>query len=230
VAELVDWLAAAYAYPDKPWVRANMVASVDGAISVDGRSAGLSGAADRLVFSILRSLADVVVVGAGTVRAERYGRPKLKNIWPQLRAGRPAAPPIAVVTKSLDLGTRLMNEKDGGDLIALTTWDAPAERRGALAGVAQVIEVGEQDVPAAAAVEALAGRGFGRILVEGGPILLGQLTAAGTLDELCLTISPVLEGGHAGRITSASSQTLTQLALAAVLEDEGFLLCRYVRA
>jgi len=230
VAALVDWLAATYAYPDKLWVRANMVASVDGAITVDGRSAGLSGAADRLVFSILRSLADVIVVGASTVRAERYGRAKVANIWPQLRAGRPAAPPLAVVTKSLDLGSRLMSDPEGGDLIALTTRQAPADRRDGVSGVAQLLEAGEHHVDAAVAVAALAGCGYRRILVEGGPFLLSQLVAAGALDELCLTISPVLAGGRAARMTTGPDQLLTELGLAAVLEDDGFLLCRYLRA
>jgi riboflavin biosynthesis pyrimidine reductase len=230
VAKLVDWLAAIYSYPDQHWVRANMVASVDGAITVDGRSAGLSGAADRLVFSILRSLADVIVVGAGTARAERYGRAKAAHIWPQLRAGRPAAPPLAVVTRSLDLGSRLMSDQEGGDLIALTTRRAPAERREAVGGVAQLLEAGEQDVDAAAAVEALAGCGHRRILVEGGPVLLGQLASAGALDELCVTISPILVGGRSARITAGLDPLLTELALAAVLEDEGYLLCRYLRA
>src|SRR5712692_8334157 len=101
--DLVGALAASYAYPDRLWVRANMIASVDGAVSLDGRSGGLSGPADRLLFTVLRSLADVILVGAGTARAERYGKARPARLWPQLRRGRPPAPPVAVVTRSLDL-------------------------------------------------------------------------------------------------------------------------------
>src|SRR5215472_15738405 len=71
-SELVAALGEIYAYPAGRWVRANMIASVDGAIAVEGRSGPLSGVADKLVFAVLRSLADVIVVGARTVRAERY--------------------------------------------------------------------------------------------------------------------------------------------------------------
>lgn len=244
VADLVDALAGIYAFPDGLWVRANMLASVDGAIAVDGRSGGLSGPADRLVFSVLRSLADVILVGAGTARAERYRQAQPDDSWPQLRAGRPATPPIAVVTRrlDLDLAGRLFASSELARTIVLTTGQAPGQRRMTAERVADVVVAGEQDVSAAAAIDALAERGHRRILVEGGPILLGQLTAASLLDELCLTISPVLEGGHsAGRATAGQAEAgqaqaapgptqLTGLTLATLLEDDGFLLSRYVRA
>ena len=104
----VTALAALYAYPDiapgaAPWLRASMVASVDGAASLGGRSGGLSGDADRLVFSVLRSLADVILVGAGTARAEGYRPVRDGEVWASLRAGRAPVPPIAVVTGKLDL-------------------------------------------------------------------------------------------------------------------------------
>ncbi len=85
VSELVARLAEIYAYPDGTWVRANFISSADGAVSLDGRSGGLSGKADRLLFHVLRALADIILVGAGTVRAEHYGLARLD--WPQLRAG-----------------------------------------------------------------------------------------------------------------------------------------------
>src|SRR5262249_11907888 len=107
--DLASTLAAIYACPEGLWVRGNMIASVDGAIALNGRSGGLSGAADRLMFWVLRSLADVVLVGAGTVRAELYGQVRPADVWQGLRAGRPATPPIAVLTRrlDLDLGGRL---------------------------------------------------------------------------------------------------------------------------
>ena len=217
-----------------------MIASVDGAIALNGRSGGLSGAADRLVFTVLRSLADVIVVGAGTVRAERYRQAQPEELWQQLRAGRPPAPPVAVVTRrlDLDLGHRLFGSGSGptsaglARTIVLTTELAPAHRLDAARQVADVIVAGADSVQAPGALDALTSCGYRRILVEGGPMLLGEFVADGLLDELCLTISPVLEGGNAtGRVTTSPGRTpLTGVRLATVLEDDGFLLTRYVRA
>jgi riboflavin biosynthesis pyrimidine reductase len=238
--DLVAALAEIYAYPDRLWVKANFVASIDGAVTAGGRSGTLSGPADRLVFTVLRSLADVVVAGAGTVRAERYRQAQPDELWQQLRAGRPPAPPIAVITRRLDLqlSGRLFGQGPGlARTIVLTTELAGEERLKEASRVADVVLAGTGTVTAQAAVDALAARGHRRILVEGGPMLLGQLGAERLLDELCLTVSPVLEGGHAagrltsGRLTSWRDPTeLTAMQLATVLEDEGFLLTRYVRA
>jgi riboflavin-specific deaminase-like protein len=233
-AELIADLAACYAYPDGLWVRANMVASLDGAIAVDGRSGGLSGAADRLLFHVLRSLADVVLVGAGTARAERYGLAKPGSTWPQLREGRPGTPPIAVVTKeiSLDLDSQLIRGDDSlPRTIVLTTRQAPPDRVAAASKTAHVIVAGKDGVSAKAAIDALAGLGYRRILVEGGPTLLGQLVSAGLLDELCATISPLIAGGHGPRmIVQHGAAKVTDMTLATLIEDSGFLLSRYVRS
>lgn len=247
-------LAGLYAYPDAaaarpaPWLRANMIASVDGAASLNGLSGGLSGAADHLVFSVLRSLADVILVAAGTARAENYAPVRASEIWPQLRQGRPATPPIAVITRLLDLdagGALLAGAPGQARTIVLTTQAAPAQRRDAAARHADVIVTGPDAVSPAAAVAVLAACGHRRVLVEGGPSLLGQISAAGLLDEICLTFSPVLAGGPAGRILSqpradqpgADEPRADQpgpglpegLRLAHVLEDQGSLLCRYLR-
>ena len=237
----VTALAALYAYPDiapgaAPWLRASMVASVDGAASLGGRSGGLSGDADRLVFSVLRSLADVILVGAGTARAEGYRPVRDGEVWASLRAGRAPVPPIAVVTGKLDLNDDaplLAGAASGARTIVLTTEAAPAARRARVARHADVIVAGRDAVSPAAAVDALAARGYRRVLVEGGPALLGQITAAGLLDEVCVTVSPVLEGGAAGRILTAPQAgpgAAARLTLAHVLEDHGALLCRYLRA
>jgi riboflavin biosynthesis pyrimidine reductase len=234
----VTALSALYAYPDAaagvaPWLRASMVASVDGAASLDGRSGGLSGDADRLVFSVLRSLADVILVGAGTARAEGYRPVRDSEVWAALRAGRAPVPPIAVITGKLDLNEDApLLAGAAARTIVLTTEAAPPARRAAVARHADVVVAGREAVAPAAAVGALAARGYRRVLVEGGPGLLGQITAAGLLDELCVTVSPVLEGGHAGRIMAAPQGrpgAATGLRLAHVLEDHGFLLCRYLR-
>jgi riboflavin biosynthesis pyrimidine reductase len=237
IESLVRALGEIYAYQEGPWVRANMVASADGAATADGRSGGLSGTADKLVFSVLRSLADVVLVGASTARTERYRKAQAAEMWLELRGGRPL-PPIAVLTRRLDvdLGGSLF-VRGGPRTILLTTEQADPARRARAEEVADVVVAGEETVTADAVIGALTGRGYGRILVEGGPCLLGQLVTAGLLDELCLTISPVLEGGYpAGRIAaqdSISSQPpgggLTGMRLASLLEDGGALLIRYLR-
>ena len=247
-------LAGLYAYPagealDRPWLRANMVVSVDGAASLAGRSRGLSGPADRLLFSVLRSLADVILVGAATARAERYRPAAGRAIWPVLRVGRAPTPPIAVVTRELNLDpdSPLIALAPGGSrTIVLTTAAAPDRRRAAVARHADVVVAGQDSLTPAAVIGALAERGYRRVLTEGGPNLLGQLSAAGLLDELCLTISPLLEGGWAGRIltvpdgaggagdagdaaTAGTPWAAARLRLAHVLEDHGTLLCRYLR-
>jgi riboflavin biosynthesis pyrimidine reductase len=236
---VVTALAALYAYPAgraAPWLRATMVASADGAAALDGRSGGLSGDADRLVFSVLRSLADVILVGAGTARAEGYRPVRPGEVWTALRDGRAPVPPIAVVTGKLDLNEDaplLAGAAEGARTIVLTSQAAPAARRAAVARHADVVVAGPGAVSPAAAVAALAARGYRRVLLEGGPGLLGQVAADGLLDELCVTFSPVLEGGRAGRILAAPQAgpgAAARLAIAHVLEDHGALLCRYLRA
>ena len=233
--DAVAALAGLYAYPagPQPWLRANMVTSADGAGWLDGRTSGLSGAADRLVFSVLRSLADVILVGSRTVRDEKYRPVKEAEVWPEQREGRPLTPPIAVVTSGsgLDPDGPLLGTAGGSRTIVLTTEAAPADWRSAVGGRADVIVAGRDRVTPAAVVDALTGRGYLRILTEGGPSLLSQIAAAGLLHDLCLTYSPVLEGGQAGRILTSGGGGAwdMRLRLAHVLEDEGYLLCRYLR-
>src|SRR5437899_1114982 len=141
-AEEVD-LDATYAVPDRPHLRANMVASVDGAASADGRSGGLSGPADKALFATLRGLTDVVLVGAGTVRAENYGpaHPSPKRRAWRRAMGLAEVPPIAVVSGRLDLDPagRFFTEDVIARPLVLTCAAAPADRRGALAKVADVL-------------------------------------------------------------------------------------------
>jgi riboflavin biosynthesis pyrimidine reductase len=228
-----DLLGRLYAYPDapRPWVRANMVASVDGAVSLDGRSGGLGGPADKKLFAVLRSLADVVLVGSGTARAEKYKPARPDRMTRDLRAGRPPTPPIAVVSMSLDLDPEspLMTEApDDARTIVLTAKAAPAGRRKALARHATVIDAGTDQVSVDLAIAALADLGYQKVLTEGGPSLLGSLAGAGLLDELCLTLSPLLAGGTAGRILAGPPQN-QRLTPAHVLTEDGFFFCRYLR-
>jgi riboflavin biosynthesis pyrimidine reductase len=226
-------LAALYAYPSGPWLRANMVASADGAAEASGVTSGLSSQADRHLFALLRTLADVIVVGAGTVRAEHYAPVRQHELWPDLRPGRPPTPPIAVVSGQLDLdpSSRLFaSAPPSARTIVITTAQAPADRRAALEGLADIVVAGQETVDLKAAVAALADRGHRRMLAEGGPRLLAQFTADGLLDELCLTIGPLLAGPGAERIVAGDRTGAPQpLTLAHVLEDGGFLFCRYTR-
>ncbi len=216
-------------------VRANMVASTDGAVALGGRSGGLSGAADRMVFTVLRSLADVVLVGSGTARTERYQPVRAKEIWPQLRPQDAAPlPPIAVVSGTLNLAgcERLLTMPPGGpQTIVITTAAPPADRLAMLAGRARIIQAGTDRVDIGTALQELAELGYRHVLCEGGPTLLGELVSAGLLDELCLTTSPVLAAGSAGRIVASRQASpagaAARLSLVHVLCDGDFLLCRY---
>ncbi|GGL26297.1 dihydrofolate reductase family protein [Planomonospora parontospora] len=225
-------LALAYAYPGPRCVRVNMVASADGGIWLKGLSGGLSGTGDRRVFGVLRGLADVILAGAETVRSEGYGPARPRESWRALREGRPAAPAIAVVTRSLelDLDSPLFTEAEpGARTIVVTCGAAPADRRARAAGRADVIVAGDDRVDLAAALGQLAERGLGRVLCEGGARINGQLAAADLVDELCLTVSPMLVGGSAARVLDGPD-VLTRLRLAHVLEEDGFLFTRYVRS
>jgi riboflavin biosynthesis pyrimidine reductase len=227
-------LAELYAYPRERWLRANFVSSADGASFLEGMSAGLSSDDDRRLFGVLRVLADVVLVGAGTARAEKYKparRPR--EALAAFRAGRPPTPPIALVSRmlELDLESPLFAAAPAhARTIVITCEAASAHRRASVAAVADVIVAGGEAVDLTEAVAALAGRGLGRVLCEGGPRLLAHVAAAGLLDELCLTVSPLLAGPGPHRITEGAPFPPLPMTLAHVLEADGFLFCRYLTA
>jgi riboflavin biosynthesis pyrimidine reductase len=210
-----------------------MIASVDGAAQADGRAGGLSAPADERLFALLRAHADVLLVGASTVRAEHYGgaRPTpAARAW-RLDHGLSDAPVIAVVTANcaFDPAGRLFTDTVVRPLV-LTCHSAPPERVAALSAVADVVLAGDRCVDIAAALDVLAGRGLRRVSCEGGPNLLAQVTATGRLDELSLTISPLLLAGAALRILAGPPLTVpARLQLAHVLEDDGYLFLRYLR-
>jgi 5-amino-6-(5-phosphoribosylamino)uracil reductase len=220
-------LLAHYAYPaplDAPFVRVNFVSSADGAVSVDGKSGELGGDGDRVVFGVLRRLAEVVLVGAGTVRTEDYRGARRPT------EGRDRPPPIAVVTGSADLdpGSRLFTDTAVPPIV-LTRESAPAAQRRRLADAGADVAVLDRLTPDAL-LRALADRGLHRVLCEGGPSLFGQLLAADAVDELCLTLSPLLVGGTAGRISTGPAGTPPRgMALAAALHQDGALFLRYRR-
>ncbi|MFE9093552.1 pyrimidine reductase family protein [Streptomyces sp. NPDC007264] len=237
----LEELAAAYAYPEpapggrEPWLRANMVSTLDGAAQHEGRSQPISGATDMRIFGTLRGLADVVIVGAETVRQEKYRPARAREGFAELRkaAGQGPAPAIAVVSASLELDFSLPLFTSPLVPTLLLTGAAAAPDRVAAAerAGARVLIAGDgMGVEPARAVRALAELGMTRLLTEGGPRLLGQLVAAGVLDELCLTVSPMLTAGDAQRIAGGPSVAVPKrFTLAALLEEEGFLFGRYRR-
>jgi len=233
-AETVD-LVAAYAFPesDKPYVRANFVSSLDGAATVQGRSGELGNETDRTIFALLRALADVVLVGAGTVRVEGYGPAEVEPQWRALRDGRPPTPPIAVVSSGLDLDLSaplFTRTPENARTIVLLPAAVPDKRRREIGEVADVIIAGDGLVEPAVAIKTLAQRGFRRISCEGGPRLLAHLVAADCLDELCLTSSPVVVLGSAPRITDGVVEVSPRaLQLAHALIDDSYLFLRYTR-
>jgi riboflavin biosynthesis pyrimidine reductase len=224
-------LAEAYAYPRDQWLRANFVTSADGAAYIDGRSAGLSSNGDMRIFGMLRVLADVVLVGAGTARVEEYKPARRRPALAELREGRPETATIALVTRTLGLNltSPLFTETPpDARTIMITSAASDPELREAAAEVADVIVAGEEEVDLGAALDALRKRGLSRVLCEGGPHLLGDLSAAGLLDELCLSLSPTLAGPGATRIIAGAQADARPLALTQVLaDDDGFLFFRY---
>jgi riboflavin-specific deaminase-like protein len=217
----------------RPWLRVNFVTSLDGAVTRDGYSEGLSGPADKRVFGLLRMLCDALLVGAGTIRHEKYGPVRLderRRAW-RREHGLAEYPTPVVVSRRLNLDPQqsLFAEAPVRPIV-LTAAPAPQSRRAALNEVAEVIVCGESGVDLGAGVATLRERGLGQILSEGGPQILGEMTAAGLVDELCLTITPLLVGPGAGRITAGpESPEARRLELCHILSAEGMLLLRYAR-
>lgn len=227
-----------YAYPDglRSWVRGNMITSIDGGATTGGTSGDLGGAGDRAVFTALRELADVIVVGATTARVENYSGVQLgaaERLARQHR-GQAEIPPIAVLTRSgqLDHDAKLLHRTEVPPLI-LTSRDAAGDTRTRLGSLAEVIDAsGAQpdSVDLRTALAVLAERGLLRVLTEGGPGILGLFTDQDLLDELCVTVSPLLVGGSAGRIVAGPGEVRSAMELRhALTDDAGYLYLRYTR-
>lgn len=217
----------------RPWVYANMVSTTDGAGTFEGVTAPISSPVDKVLFSLLRSQADVILVGAGTVRAEGYGPARTPPRYQEERAARDQQPfpAIAVVTASLQLdwGSPFFTEAKARPLVVtMAASDAEARRRAA--DVAEVVVAGDARVDLAVALRELRGLGHSWVLTEGGPMLLGELVRGGLLDELCLTISPLIAAGDGPRIVDAPALAEPErLRLASALEEDGELFLRYLR-
>lgn len=230
-----DELVAAYAVVDRttPHLRANFVASLDGSATLGGLSGGLNDEWDKQVFDTLRMLADVVVVGAGTLRTEGYGALLLEPpavAWRRAH-GLPDHPVLAAVSSRLALDPEApMFTGAASRPLVLTHSDAPADRRRALAEVADVLDCGHSAVEPAVLRRALAERGLSQMLCEGGPTLFGALVAGDAVDELCLSLSDVLAGGSGPRISAGSPEVARRMRLAHARPGGSMLFLRYLRA
>jgi riboflavin-specific deaminase-like protein len=211
---------------ERPWVLINMIATVDGATAIHGRSGTLGGPADKAVFSAIRAVADVILVGAGTVRAESYGTPRTPP-------GKDEPPRLAIVTRSLEIdpaGRVFAEAPPGRRPIVVTTERSDASRRAALAGVADILVAGVDDVDLTQTLTALRQQGARVVLCEGGPSLNGHLVAAGALDEICVSVAPLLAGGSSPRLAHGdAAPDVVPMRLDRALEADNMIFLRYVR-
>jgi riboflavin biosynthesis pyrimidine reductase len=230
-----DELLARYAIRDRtvPRVRANFIASLDGAATHDGLTRGLNNADDKKVFDTLRMLCDVVLVGAGTLRAEGYADLRVEDRAVRWRREHslPAHPTLAIVSGRLALNPDMAAlARAPARAIIFTHARSALMMREELSRAADVVVCGEERVDPHAMLAHLAQRGLRQVLCEGGPHLLGTLIEADCVDELCLTLSPVLENGHAGRITAGGAQTPRSMQLRHVMCAGDMLMLRYERS
>lgn len=224
-------IVAAYVLPTGRSLRVNFITSLDGATTIDGRSGGLGTPGDLHVFQVLRALADVVLVGAGTAAAEGYRAVEADSPvgWIRTSIGRPPTMPIAIVSR------RAAIDPAGGlvvgaasPTILVTCAAADADRRAALteAGVT-VLVCGDDDVDLPTAVDRLAELGHEHVLCEGGATLLRSALTAGVVDELDLSIAPALVGSGP-RLLDGLPGDAVRLQLRQLLEEDGVLFGRYL--
>jgi riboflavin biosynthesis pyrimidine reductase len=216
------------------WVLAHMVGGLDGSAAIGGRVAELSEAPDAQLFLLMRALADVVMVGAETVRREGYGPIRLTSAQVSERraAGQPAAPALAVVSKSLDLNwssKAFLEPAAESRTIVITCESADPKRLQRAREVARVVVAGKDRVDPVQSLLRLSELGHRVVLCEGGPHWLGQLVAADLLDELCLSIAPLMGGDALPVSVSPPGAPLTYLKLQNVMRDGDTLFLRYER-
>jgi riboflavin biosynthesis pyrimidine reductase len=213
-------------------VRANFISSIDGAATHEGRTRGLNNADDKKVFDMLRMMCDVLLVGAGTVRTEGYGELRLEDsavAW-RLEHGLAAQPTLAVVSGRLGLTPEMPALAQAPTrAIVFTNGESSLEQRQRLSRTADVLVCGKSAVDPHAMLAALARRALFQVLCEGGPHLLGTLIEADCIDELCLTLSPVVENGDAGRITAGAALTPRPMRLRHAITAGDMLMLRYER-
>lgn len=220
VADITE-LAPFYADPPQG-VRVNMIFSADGAAAFGGRAGPLSCPTDQQLLRVLRGLADVVLVGAGTARAENYGPVRLTNAAPA------PPPPIAVISRSGRLPARLLGDPDQPPIVVTCAQAAAHEDPG---DGRRVLVAGEDTVDVARAIALLRARGMHRILCEGGPTVLDELVEADAVDEICVTLAPKLAASQPVGLRPTASPLPTPVAmrLEHALVCDGYVFLRYRR-
>jgi riboflavin biosynthesis pyrimidine reductase len=223
-------LAAAYRWeePDGPLrVRANMVGSIDGRAALAGASAALGSPADQHLLAVLRATADVLLVGAGTVRAEGYDA--IGSDDARRAALRPGAAPLRLAVVSGSGHVADLSALGTATAVPLVITSGAGERNLG-DGRAEVITAGDDRLDLGAALAALAARGLHRVLCEGGPTLLGDLLLADLVDEFCLTVSPLHLGPTAPGLLGTHELTARRWALRSCYADGDHLFTRYADA
>lgn len=213
-----------YAHPGgpRPWVRTNFVSTVDGAVQDShGVSGDFGGDVDFQAFRVMRSLADVILVGAGTTRAEGYRPVQASELLPESHV-----PPIAVVSARLDVPEALVSPGQ----VLITHHGSDAERRAELAETMDVIVAGQDEIDWRVVLDEFAARGWFKVLCEGGPHLHGALLRADVVDELCVTVAPTVAAGDALRVAVSSEPVERALTLAHWHVEDNVILTRWVRA
>ena len=229
--QLAEWYAQPVA--NVPWVSFNFVSSLDGAATLNGRTGELGNAADRRIMKLLRRAADVILIGAGTVRAEGYSGDLIDpedSLWRQDH-GRSTRPALAMVSGSLNLDPNMpFFTAAAGRPLIITIEDAEPSRKGKLEKAADVLVCGQHSLDVKVLIQELRVRGFSRIHSEGGPHLFGTFQEASRVDELCLSVSPVLVAGPSMRIAVSSAQNPRprHMRLDHVLHFGDMLFLRYL--
>ena len=205
-------LREVYAAPRTPWLRVNMVSTIDGAATGEsGLTASINNEPDQRVFHLLRELADCVVIGAGTARAEGYP---------------PLAVPTVVVSRSGTVPEAMRGAEPDRVLLATVSVASGLEAARDQLGADNVLVLGSHRVDLAALKQALVDRGFQHILCEGGPHLLRDLLDQGVADELDCTFVPRMVAGVQSRITDGPPVDVA-LTLQTLVEQDGTLLGRW---
>ena len=215
------------ALPDRPYLLLNFVTTLDGRAAIGGRSGPIGSATDSEMLQRLRTRVDAVMIGAGTMRAERYGRMVSD---PQLRAYRERTllthdPLAVIISNRLELPWDAGLFTDGGGRVVIFT----ASDQEAPETATRVKVIRHPDgVDLSAALEWLRNeRGIRSMLCEGGPTLHGRLREAGLADELFLTIAPKIAGGEGPRVLEGALADVDNVELAWLLESESELFARY---
>jgi len=233
VAEVGGITDLARFYADPPLgVRANMIFSADGAAAFAGRAGPLSNPVDQELLRVLRGFADVVLIGAGTARAENYGPVRLSETQQAERdaEGRPDPPPIAVVSRTGNLPARLLSDPYQPPILVTTERAAPP-RHGPVDRLSRVFAAGAEDVDLVRVVKMLGEAGMPRILCEGGPTLLDELVEAGAVDEICVTLAPKLAAAQPVRAAMQLSPLAVPVGMQLdhVLVHQDYVFLKYRR-